>query len=81
MTGDLWGDDPVNRPTPVKFDWANKVLRRIAEYLGWQSATQPAPVEGWDLTTFVKVKPAGERVNPHGLHIVARRLDDGCERG
>jgi hypothetical protein len=29
MTGDLWHDDPVNRPTPVKFDWANKVVLPI----------------------------------------------------
>jgi hypothetical protein len=36
MTGDLWGDDPVNRPTPVKFDWANKVvLPALGIFLLW----------------------------------------------
>lgn len=59
----------------------HEVLRRVAEYLGWEFSTISTTMAEWEYSTFVKRKSVGTRVNPHGLHIVSRRLDDGCERG
>ena len=49
-----------------------EVIRRLAEYLGWQIEVTPYEVKGWDMTAFTKIKPDGKdrRVNPHGLRIV-----------
>jgi hypothetical protein len=47
-----------------------EVIRRMADHLGYALDVEPTETEGWDDTTLMKIKPARERVNPHGLRVV-----------
>jgi hypothetical protein len=46
-----------------------KVIQRAAATRGWEVASKPSEIEGWDYTELRKVA-AQKRPNPHGLRVV-----------
>ena len=58
-----------NRFTEITLVENREVLFRMAEYLGFRIEHEREPIDGWDYTTFIRVRPHG-RVNLHGLKVV-----------
>ncbi len=53
-----------------------EVLFRMAEYRGFRIEHRCSDIEGWDRTRFIRTRPRGERINPHGLKVV-KPVDNG----
>lgn len=49
----------------------NELYQRMGVSLGWSVDAKSSEVEGWSYYTFVKVKAAPEKTNPHGLRVVS----------
>lgn len=71
--GKIWASLNLNVDICVSDTTASEnreALRRLAEYLGWKVEIKTSDVEGWDFSTFTKIKTAPTRANPRAFHVV-----------